>query len=520
LAAIEDARREASPFHRRLRLGFAVAATFLGLAATPAVAATPIDLGAASESPRLAVDPAGTGFLTWADGSQAVHYCRLPQGAAACATTRTFTYAAGLLVDEGSYPVVADSRVIIANDRYGPSAGADDGVTGVYTSTDGGQTFTPPSPPGVTVGTDSSGIEGSVLFSPANGLGPSTPEALLTIGGGTKSGGAIFQATSTSGPPTASSFSISGGTATNSSSLAQVGTTLLAAYTDVGSPNSAFSRQYMGGPPNLPANWSAPQFITDVGSSTSQLVGGPGGIYFVYTTTADRVAIRKLAGGVWGAPLDVTPVLSGSSGRFAATEDPSGIVHVAYVEDDALKYRYGRSTANDQFTNPQTLVPSGSSSFSDPRMAADGAGKGYVSWVDGGTFARAVPFAPGEPPAPEYTGPTKEVKEPLGGGDDLVLTVPKKCVDAGSSFKVSVKLKSKKKKGSKKRKKTKITRVDFSADGTLVATDKKKPFEATIPTAGAVGSIDVLAKVTLKVKKPGKKAKKIKKKIKHTVAIC
>jgi hypothetical protein len=83
-----------------------------------------------------------------------------------------------------------------------------------------------------------------------------------------------------------------------------------------------------------------------------------------------------------------------------------------------------------------------------------------------------------------------------------------------------VKLKSKKKKGSKKTKKKKITRVDFSADGTLIATDKKKPFEATIPTAGAVGSIDVLAKVTLKVKKPGKKAKKVKKKIKHTVAIC
>ena len=72
----------------------------------------------------------------------------------------------------------------------------------------------------------------------------------------------------------------------------------------------------------------------------------------------------------------------------------------------------------------------------------------------------------------------------------------------------------------KKSKTKKITQVIFKANGTLVSKAKKKPFKATISTAGASGSIAVQAKVTIRVKKPGKKIKKIKKTIKQNVAIC
>ena len=75
----------------------AVAALGLGalFAAGPAQAAPPIVVGQATfdGAPDIAVDPAGTAHIAWADTSPAVEevrYCRLARGAGACADPETF----------------------------------------------------------------------------------------------------------------------------------------------------------------------------------------------------------------------------------------------------------------------------------------------------------------------------------------------------------------------------------------------------------------------------------------------
>ena len=75
----------------------AVTALALGalFAAGPAQAAPPIVVGGATfdGAPDIAVDPAGTAHIAWADSSPAieeVRYCRLARGAGACADPETF----------------------------------------------------------------------------------------------------------------------------------------------------------------------------------------------------------------------------------------------------------------------------------------------------------------------------------------------------------------------------------------------------------------------------------------------
>lgn len=61
----------------------------------------------------------------------------------------------------------------------------------------------------------------------------------------------------------------------------------------------------------------------------------------------------------------------------------------------------------------------------------------------------------------------------------------------------------------------------FYKGNLLIVKDKKKPFEATISTEGvSSGTLEITAKVKIKVKRPGHKAKKVKKTLKTTIQVC
>jgi hypothetical protein len=113
---------------------------------------------------------------------------------------------------------------------------------------------------------------------------------------------------------------------------------------------------------------------------------------------------------------------------------------------------------------------------------------------------------------------------PLDTDTDIVLTVPSVCVPAGSDFTVSVALKKHKHRAAavaQKKTKRKLKEVDFYVGNVLHSKVKHKPFSDTISTAGVTSStLEVTAKVTVKVKKPGHKTKKVKKTLKYTVRIC
>jgi hypothetical protein len=515
-----------------LKLFGAVVTAFLAIAAT-AVAATPLNVGPAADT-GVVVDESGTGYFTWADKTspQTVHYCRLAQATTTCSASQTFSYSdsIGGTLDEGNEPMLASGgRILIADGRCCIPSHSDQRF--VYSSTDGGTTFTPTAPgAGNTVAETANGLQGSVLFAPGGSLDPAiTGDLLLGIADGAQTGGADFQAMPTAPPLVTANFPIDPDTSpsfvgTGSSTLGLQGSTLLAAYTDT--DGKIFTRRYdNSGDPNDPANWSSPLFVDQSGPAVynSELVtGGPGtGIYLVYSDASKDIILRRYDGSGWGTQVAMTgPGIS----FFSAAEDPSGVVHLAYIDTDGnFKYRYSRSAANNDFTNPQVLGDS-SSNYFDSRLAVDSAGNGFVVWRDTDFNGKILPIAPGEGPGSGTTTPGDTT--PLDPDTDIVLTVPSSCVPAGSDFSVSVALKKHKKHhrtaaAAQKKTKRKIKEADFYVGNVLHSKVKHKPFSATISTVGVTSpTLEVTAKVTVKVKRAGHKTKKVKKTLKYEVKIC
>src|SRR5262249_33151653 len=154
-----------------------------------------------------------------------------------------------------------------------------------------------------------------------------------------------------------------------------------------------------------------PLFVDQSGPAVynSELVtGAPGtGIYLVYSDASKDVILRKYDGANWGTQVAMT---GPGVAFFAAAEDPTGVVHLAYVDTDGnCKYRYARSTANNDFTNPQVLGDS-SSSYFDSRLAVNSAGNGFVVWRDTDNNGKVLPIAPGEGPGLGIDMPGDTVK--------------------------------------------------------------------------------------------------------------
>lgn len=302
-------------------------------------------------------------------------------------------------LDDGNAPVLASGgRVLIADARC--CITGESGSRFVYSSADGGATFTPTAPSAANhVGSGANGMRGPVLFAAADSFDPAIhAERLLTIADGAITNGADFQSTPTTASAGTAHFGIDPDPSvigTGSSSIAVQGTTLLAAYTDTN--QKVFTRRYSGGgAENTAANWSAPLFVADAGDYNSEVLAGPPGtgIYLVYPDSTKTVILRQYTGSNWGPPVAVT---GSGINFFAASEDSAGIVHLAYVDSDgSFKYRYARSTANNDFTNPQTLAGNTSSYF-DPKLSVNAAGYGFVVWDDH-TSGQVLPIVPGEGP--------------------------------------------------------------------------------------------------------------------------
>jgi len=119
-----------------LRTVFLVSLIFLAVASS--ASAAPFVVGS-GELPDVAVDAAGTAYLTWkgTEPGNPAHYCRLPRGATACDIALTLPLPAGAL-GSTTRPIVALSagRVSVLHYTSGQTAQ----VTR-YMSTDGGATF-------------------------------------------------------------------------------------------------------------------------------------------------------------------------------------------------------------------------------------------------------------------------------------------------------------------------------------------------------------------------------------------
>jgi hypothetical protein len=128
--------------------------------------------------------------------------------------------------------------------------------------------------------------------------------------------------------------------------------------------------------------------------------------------------------------------------------------------------------------------------------------------------------APAPAPVPTPTGPTgpgapvlKTVSVP---GASISFGVPTGCVQPGSTFRVTLSWKRKKRKGNLF---VKVTRADFYIGTKVVRKDKKAPFVQTLRVTASAkrgSTISLRARAFIKVKR----GKAPKKSVKATIKVC
>lgn len=502
--------------------------------ALPAPASATL-INANGSHPRVTVTSGGVGYFTWtnpdAGGANDVfHFCRIQPGGAGCNVTKFFAFGSGEESDvEGGYPLLATGNRLLLLDAR---CCASDAKKYIFTSTDLGAHFDAGQSPG-SMETTGDNIEGDAAYAPSGSFGRSD-ESVMTISD-VQTLGITFQRTGTTSASFTNEANLGGpdGYQFWGSLAFRPPSTLVAT---MGTLDRLYWRQYDGsGPLNDVTNWTTPQLIdaTNVDSDAT-LVDGPSGIYVSYnvnlpgSSSTRHVVLRRFNGTGWDAPTVLTE--DGFPSNSYLSEDSNGVLHFVWQDGDGnLRYRYARSSANTDFTRPQTLAgPNGN--YPQLRLDVNASGNGFVAWHEGSTVA-ALPVANGEPPLPppakpaKYSGPTATTGGSVAGLG-VVLDSPKSCVLPRQDFTLTVKAKKpKKKKGKKKRKKklAKIVKVVFMVDGKVVATDKKTPFSFTYTDPGTASGTQhtITAKITVQPpgkKKHGKKKKRRKTKTKSLVA--
>jgi Bacterial Ig domain len=466
----------------------------LALAAPASAAAAPaFNLDPTGHNPRVVVSGGGNGFFTWttpAGANNVFHYCRIPQGGSEC--NAALAYAPGNGDVDGGYALFAPGRVLLVDARC---CGAFYALKEVFTSINGGTTFSGPVSPGQMNGTGDN-IAGHAIYAPAGAVGRGA-ESVLTISNG-ETLGITLQATGTgTGSETGTANLGDAADASYQGSIALQGTGALVAT--MATLDKLYWRMWDGsGDVNDVTNWTPPVLLdaTNV-DSNAKLVAGKSGMYVTYNTGAlshRAFYLRRFTGAGWGPKVKLSETNSPDFGDLV--EDSTGRLHFAWQDSRGrLRYRYARSAANTQFSQAQVLGPA-NENHAFLKLGVNSAGRGWITWDDI-PGVRAVPIAPGEPP---YNGPTKKTSKDLGPGSVFMKT-PKNCVGPGQLFRV---------KAGKEGKVT-IDEVVVSVDGDKVGSDSKGPFKVSVPTNGlAKGAHTVKAKVTAHFKKNGHKKTKTK----------
>jgi hypothetical protein len=475
------------PGHRCILATIAVGFAAVALA-PPAFAAAPVPVGSGS-LPRVAVDAAGAGHVTWiesAGNTSTFHYCKLPATATGCSAP--FAFADAEQDVDGGYALLpGDGRVLLVEAR-GVSP---DRAKLLWTSTDGGATFGGPAQL-ATMSSIGPNIAGGAIYVSAGTLGLGA-ESIFTIG--QLSGiTAPFQASGTAAAATASQADLAPNVG---AAVALQGDTLIAALSDFATLQ--WSR-YAGPVPATPealnttANWTPPTSIgpRSAANTETSLVAGAGGAYVGYAVDAGAgqadFVIRRFDGAAWGTPT----VVAKAASKPDLYEDPAGRLHALWTDAAGLRYRYTTDAANATWSAPQTVATG--DSFGFPRLAVNAAGSGWAVWA-GGAGVRAVPLKR----ATVYAGPQTSVTS-TDSQATYKLGVPRGCVSPGQGFRVTLTWKRQKRKGNLF---VKVRRADFYLQTKRLRADTAAPFAYTYdvkPTQRPGSTITLRARAFIKVR--------------------
>jgi hypothetical protein len=495
---------------RRSRNAATLAATTAALlsALAPAGARAAVaqtDLGA-GRTPTVLVDSAGTAFIAWSDanGSGPVFFCRLPRGATACAGGGPVTFTPPAANDDTFAPPYVlqrpDGSLVLTADRAFNQV--------IWTSTDGGVTWSPPT-----------AAEG-------NAIGDINPSGLARLSGDgagqevitdTTTGGVDLQFQPFAGPKQTSRTLFGGYEYGGSVAAVAAGETMAAFWRIPGSGglnSSAFSL-YHGAPGtamNDSTAWSAPA-VVDSPADDTRLSQGPAGVGLLEnlgSPPSDLVYRRfDAATSTFAAP---SKLIGNDTQEEDVAQDGGGRVHAVWVQPDGIYY--DRSDDGGATWKGAVAVLSGGFANSHPRVGAAPDGQGWMVYASAGTV-HAVPlnYSALGGGTGAGAGGTPRTTSVAVGGDIVTLQTPAGCVRSGV---VTAKLfvRARKRKGHVV---VKIGRVVFKVDGKPVKTVRHAPFAAVFHLSLAPGSRHTLS-ARASIRTHG--SKRLTKTLKSTFSAC
>ncbi|HEY5977897.1 MAG TPA: hypothetical protein VIT85_08575 [Solirubrobacterales bacterium] len=294
--------------------------------------------------------------------------------------------------------------------------------------------------------------------------------------------------------------------------------------------------RYKGiGSPNVEANWEGPNLVTN--GYEPVLAGGPAGLFMASMDYSggqnpNAINLRRFEGTGFGAPKNLatdseTSLFVGG----AIAQSPSGSrLAVAWPGKrggDAASVMRLFTSADGGGNFGESHIANLGDAYSIGRnadLAVNDGGAGWVVFRDS-TGLRLADFSPVTPAAtkkpPIYKGKTKIADKKKVGNFNLILRLPKQCVQSQQRFFAGVGARKRRALSKKLGGKIRLKKVVFIYDGKKLKVKKKKPFRYLIdPGAMKAGSTHVVkAKVTVILTKKGK-SRKIKRTLTGTIKAC
>ena len=364
----------------------------------PGVAAAQVTVGQGAK-PSVAVDAAGTAYIVWygPQNQSALHFCRLPRGATACAGAPTIVAGGASTGTSLSRPFVsvAGSQLRVVQFRYGYSSGAFNRVM-LFTSSDGGSSWDA----GVSIGSASPDAFDEALFGPGGAI-----SAIANNAGTLQS----LPLQAGVGPEPTALFPghlYNGG-------LTDTGGGIVAVSADASS-NAVF-RVHGSGAFTDPASWSAPAAL---GYADYPRLAGP---FLLAGDAARNMYVRRWTGLGFGAPVSLGPGDASESHVFV---DAAGRVHAVYPRLDAEGYHLQYAVSGDGVNwSSRSLLVQPFAEQGALRIAAAPDGVGVAVWSADGQI-RVTPVGPAPappPPAPPEAPPAPTPAPTPAFGESVVV---------------------------------------------------------------------------------------------------
>jgi hypothetical protein len=406
----------------RFALLFAMSAVLCALAAVPAGAATPFNVGTGRE-PQVAVDPSGVGHVVWQieDGDDRIGYCRVAKNGTTCDLARelSFPHEVGdSPVGQGSPQVFAPSvsKIVIVGACFTCGSGSDVMDRSFrWMSANGGFSF-----PGLT--------------EVANGVNPDgdgayveTGDVVVGIGGSVSGGSKILAGPTSLGT---SPVSVLAGGHGYSPSVVRVPgyNQLVAASSSLDATSySVFSGALTPANINNAANWSGAQPPTaPVDDDESSLGAGGAGVFLAFKRfipNDNQVIVQPYdpVSKAFGAPAAIegpSPIDNHSADYTDIAVDNAGPHVIWRTLFDGGRLRYRRSTDGGAGYGPVMNIAA-RETFIDPQIAvAPDGSSGLAAWTGiGNTTVRVVALDPQPEPLPPVVVERDPPNPPLPPAD-------------------------------------------------------------------------------------------------------